>query len=303
MRHIGNVETENQARLFGDYLYTRGIRNQVEPDGDNSWMIWVADEAQLDDARNSLVRFRANPSSPEFSHGAAGAEALRSGEARDMAAYRKRFYTRQRVFPGGRNYSAGVLTYVLIVICALVSFYSHFGRNDELLRFLFISNPTGPDGGFLPEVRSGEVWRLFTPAIIHFGFPHLLFNMMWLFQLGSMIEGRRGHATFALLTLVLAVGSNVSQAFYYYERFHFVLTFGGMSGVIYGLFGYVWLRGKFDPASGLYIDKQNVVLMIVWFFLCLSGWVGPIANVAHGAGLVLGLVWGFVSAQIAQRAR
>jgi GlpG protein len=294
MRHIGNVPTEQQARLFGDYLYARGIRNEVEPDGDNSWMIWVADEAQLAAARGLLERFQHNPSSAEFAHDAAGAEALRSDEARDLAAYRKRFYTRQQIFPGTRSFGAGVLTYALVVACVMVSLFSKFGHDDALLRFLYISYPQEGASGILPEVRSGEVWRLFTPAIIHFGFAHLLFNMMWLFQLGSMIEGRQGHLQFAVLVLVLAAGSNVPQYVVHGP------SFGGMSGVIYGLFGYVWLRGRFDRGSGLYIDRQNVILMIVWFFLCLTGWIGPIANVAHGAGLVLGAAWGFVSAMLAR---
>ncbi len=295
MRHIGNLSNEQQAHLFGDYLFARGIRNEVEADGNNSWVIWIAEEGQLEIARGLLQRFQNNPTAPEFTHGAAGAEALRADEARDRAAYRKRFYTRQQIFPGSGSFGAGLVTYILIVACVMVSFFSKLGRDDTLLRYLFISNPGGSLAGFLPEVRSGEVWRLFTPAIIHFGVAHLLFNMMWLFQLGSMIEGRQGHISFALLTLGLAVGSNVPQYFVHGP------DFGGMSGVIYGLFGYVWLRGKFDRASGLYIDRQNVILMIVWFFLCLTGWVGPVANVAHGAGLVLGAGWGYVSAVLARR--
>jgi GlpG protein len=303
MRHIGNLPTEPQARLFGDYLYARGIRNEVESDGNNAWMIWVAEEGQLDAARELLERFSRDPAAPEFARGAAGAETVRANEARDLAAYRKRFFTRKQVFPQSPTFGAGVLTYSLIVVCVVVCLFSSFGRDHAALRYLFISNPENDLSGFLPEVRAGEVWRLFTPAIIHFGVPHLLFNMFMLFQLGSMIESRQGHFRFALLTLVFALGSNMAQYCYDYYIRHYVPAFGGMSGVIYGLFGYVWLRGRFDRSSGLYIDRQSVILIVAWFFLCLTGLVGSVANMAHGAGLALGAAWGFISAQLTSHRR
>jgi len=68
-----------------------------------------------------------------------------------------------------------------------------------------------------------------------------------------------------------------------------------MSGVIYGLLGYVWLRGKFDPGSGLYLHPSTVTMMIIWFFLCLTGIVGSIANVTHAVGLGMGMAWGYLS--------
>ena len=68
-----------------------------------------------------------------------------------------------------------------------------------------------------------------------------------------------------------------------------------MSGVVYGLVGYVWIRGKFDAGSGLYLHSSTVTMMLIWFFVCLVGIMGPIANAAHAAGLVSGMAWGFLS--------
>ena len=39
MREIGEIPNEEQARLFGDYLYVQGIANDVEEDG-GAWTIW-----------------------------------------------------------------------------------------------------------------------------------------------------------------------------------------------------------------------------------------------------------------------
>jgi GlpG protein len=140
--------------------------------------------------------------------------------------------------------------------------------------------------GFLPEVQAGQVWRLITPIFIHFGPLHLLFNLFWLRDFGSMIEVRQGMLKLALLVVVLGVASNLGQ---------YLIggpDFGGMSGVLYGLFGYIWLRGQCDPASGLALAPTTVSVMMIWFFLCLFGIIGSVANGTHAVGLVLGVVWG-----------
>jgi len=71
--------------------------------------------------------------------------------------------------------------------------------------------------------------------------------------------------------------------------------FGGMSGVVYGLLGYVWIRGKLDPSSGYSLPRWIIVMMMGWFLLCVVGAVPNIANTAHGVGLLVGAAWGFLS--------
>ena len=75
-------------------------------------------------------------------------------------------------------------------------------------------------------------------------------------------------------------------------------SFGGMSGVIYGLAGYVWVQGKFNRSAGLYLDSQTMTMLMVWLVVCYSGWIGPIANTAHLSGLIVGTVWGFIAAAV-----
>jgi GlpG protein len=79
--------------------------------------------------------------------------------------------------------------------------------------------------------------------------------------------------------------------------------FEGMSGVVYGLLGYIWMKGKFDPASGLYLHPQTVVMMLIWFFACLFKLIPNVANWAHGVGLVVGMAWGALSSLYQNRRR
>ncbi len=187
------------------------------------------------------------------------------------------------------------LTTALILLCVAVAFRTDLGhrRDPFLLRLTLSTFGIGPDGtpGWqgLEAVRRGEVWRLVTPILIHFGFIHLLFNLWWLRDLGGLIESRRGTARFALLVFGSAVVSDLGQ--YAIEGPSF---FGGMSGVVYALFGYVWIKGHYEPEQGMAMHPSNVTIMIAWLFLCMSGLAGPVANAAHGVGLVVGLLAGLL---------
>lgn len=180
----------------------------------------------------------------------------------------------------------------LIVGSVLVTLYSSLGENQERLLPLFISLYPADSPDRLIEVRHGEIWRLFTPAFIHFGVAHLGFNMLGLKNVGDLMERIHGSRFYLLLTAVLALASNLGQYFIYGSP-----GFGGMSGVLYGLFGFLWLRSLADPAYPLRLTRETVVTSMVWFAACFTGVLGPIANGAHTIGLVLGAVWGLVAAR------
>ncbi len=195
------------------------------------------------------------------------------------------------------GYRLGPISVLLIAVSVGVALYSSLGSDTHRLLPLFISlAPASDPAGVLPEIRHGEVWRLLTPMFVHFGLIHILFNMLWVKDIGGAIEHRDGSKQLVAMVVAIALCSNVGQ---YFVNGPF---FGGMSGVVYGLFGYVWLRSLLDPRSGYYMPGQTVLVMLIWFVLCLLGIIPHVANAAHGFGLLVGAAWGFVAVKVAARA-
>ncbi len=285
MRLIGHLSEESGARTFGDFLFVQGIENQVEFEKGHGWAVWINDEDQIEKATALLAAFRQNPSDQAYSRQAKEAAEKRAEEERKANAYRKRVVERDKLFRPLVGSGIGPVTLTLILISVGVFFLSKFGEDPTAVARLYITEYISP--GRLYEVRHGQVWRLFTPIFVHLSVLHILFNMLWLKDLGSLIENQKKSGFFIVQVLVLAAFSNVAQ---------YVASgplFGGMSGVIYGLLGYAWMRAKFDPTSGFFIHPTTMTIMLVWLVLCYTGWLGRVANTAHLSGLILGGVWGY----------
>ncbi len=300
MRKIGEAATSEQAAGLSDYLYAKGIDNTMEAQGEDVFEIWIKDEDSMMPAREAISRYLADPGAPEF------AAAREEGSVRRRKARRQEAEQAKRIKGRGWVFQRGMLsgipvTRVLILLSVLATVFGGLGENTRVTQMLSITEYAYADGSLdydasLPEIAAGQVWRLITPVFLHaslgigFGFVHLLFNMLWLRDLGGMIEKSQG--LWGLLAKVLAIGifSNLAQFFTGSP------AFGGMSGVVFGLLGYAWLRGRLDLTSGLYVANQTMTVMGIWFVLCLTGAMGPIANAAHVGGLIAGLAWGWLAA-------
>ena len=182
-----------------------------------------------------------------------------------------------------------------IVACVLVSLLTSLGENKARLVPLFISLWPASTPEALTEVRHGEVWRLFTPAFLHFGVYHLALNMLAMVNLGGPLERVEGPRFYLGFTALIALGSNLAQYFQTGSP-----AFGGMSGVIFGLFGFLWLRGWVDRRYVLRLQLQGIITTLVWFAFCFTG-ILPIANTAHAVGLGIGAAWGIVTGLAARR--
>ncbi len=296
MRMIGTIENRQLAEKFGNYLYLNKIPNRVEDEEGGSYSVWVFDDDNIPTATDLMHRYLKDPQQSEFQGVTEQAQILKIKERIQDRLNRSRTID-MRTHWHRYDRRIGPLTAVLIGISVVVALISGLGHNANILEPFFITKYV-VDGTFMTyhtgllEIRDGQIWRLVTPVFIHFGILHLLFNMMWLKDLGTIIEQRQGTWFLGVFVLVVAILSNLGQFFWAGPNF------GGMSGVVYGLLGYMWIRGRYDPASGLSLNPTVVTMMIVWFLLCLTGLVGHVANAAHGAGLAAGMIWGFISAKL-----
>ncbi len=319
MRSIGEISNESDAKLFGDYLYVEGIDNDIDEEN-GEWTVWVHDDDQLDSASAALKKFRKDPTATIYREQAGKADRLRRTEEEEADRARKRQVdVRTQVF-NTTSLSTPHLTLFLIGVSVIAFFMdlqsthpnylkiSNYGPTQRIrttnlntgevvreeTKSAFLSEITGQK--ILEEseyqiVGRGQVWRLITPILLHFGLMHILFNMYMLYILGGLLEGRLGLSYMLAFLIITAVFSNLGQ--YIISGPHF----GGMSGVNYGLFGYLWIRGKNDHGFGIQLDQSTITVLMVWFVLCFTGLLGPIANAAHTLGLMTGAAWGWLAAR------
>jgi GlpG protein len=301
VRQLGMVEDERSARHFADYLLTKGIAVAVESDGDHCWL-WAKDEDHLDDARREFADFLAAPEAALYREAAPVAAELRQAERKRARQAHKNFID-VRTRWGRPAPSRQPVTFLLLAISIGMAVFSKLGTDNSVMSPFFMGayhplpkivsvegdEDESPNvGGFLNKSDDWrrEPWRIVTPIFLHFGIVHLLFNVMTLWQLGLPIEASRGSFRFALLVLAIAIPSNMAQYLWSGP------LFGGMSGVLYGLFGYLWMQSRYERTSEFYVTRSMVIWMIGWSVLCVSGVLGPIGNACHFAGLAVGMVIG-----------
>jgi GlpG protein len=191
-----------------------------------------------------------------------------------------------------------------LIVIALVCFPATWPLDSEqlgpVLPWLTIVPISGAGGELRFDslervLAGGQWWRLVTPIFIHFGFVHLAFNAAVVVEFGRRIERGAGSLALLLLTLSIAIVSDVAQFAFTHQP-----LFGGLSGVAYGLVAYVVVRGRFDRAERVWYVIPSFTVAVVAMLLVMSSgvteWFGlHIANTAHWVGLVLGgaaaIVW------------
>jgi len=298
VRHLHDFEDEALARRYADALYAERIAIAVRESRDGGFAVWVRDDDDLDAAKAALAIFLDDPDDPRFQSLQKKAKEKRKAIAAEEKKSRHKELKAREAF---KKPAIGWLTGLFIGASVIISIAADFGDNRSFTRLLYFATPLQTAAGvevpfeslYQSYIVQNEWWRLLSPMLLHLDWLHLIFNMWWLKDLGTAIEVHE--SPWKLLALILV--SNLLASF---GQFLVYPWFGGFSGVVYALFGYLWFRGRYDPTYPVRLTRSTVLWMMVWFVLCFSGFM-PIANTAHTVGLVVGGLWGFLQSGYIRR--
>ncbi len=331
MRRIGNLPNESQANRFCDYLQTQSIdakassSDESAPPSSTPHDIWIRSEQDVPRAKELIAEFQSDPASGQYdvSAEAERQRRKRSAEIAEKIASQKKAQMQLRRGTkgnlGGQNLGglAGdqspasiPITIAIVVLATLIGFVTEFAGVDGAVSPVGRGGPTiqqtlynalscvdyplfvATEGDGLASLKQGEVWRLFTPILLHGSIFHLVFNMFNLYVLGGVVERIHGSLFYLMLILICGGIATLSQI---------VLAdliggpFGGAraigaSGALFGVFGFVWIRPKVDRSYPVEIPSFNIKFMLGFLVLCFTPLLPNIANGAHMGGLVAGMI-------------
>ena len=285
MREIGYINSRKLGERFISVLMADKIMAELREGDSNRLEIWVHEEKNITKSEKILKEFLKTPDSKKFIQTAIKGEEVRGEQKKEIKFLKKnRIDLKTQFYRGGRLSARATIG--LIIICVLLFFLENMGGSRQSLNFLYYSDFFNSN---FHEIKSGQIWRIFTPSLLHGGILHLLFNTLWLLELGGMIERDKGPVKFLGLVLLTSFLTNTAQ--YLSSGPNFL----GMSGVIYGLFGFAWMKTKFEYNSNYFLSPMTVGFLLTWFFLCIFGIFDRIANTSHGVGLCVGIICGFIS--------
>lgn len=263
-RLLTTRDAEKMAQLYA-YLQHHGVPVTVAEQGQNL-ELWLTMSSYHAHAKALIQVFNENPQLAQ--------EVLASSHRDDELATPPSFIQQMRS-------QAGWFTraYAAVVVLVFIGMYTSF---IEPILSALLFNPN--DFEALPW---SEPWRFITPAMLHFSVLHIVFNVFWWWYLGGRFERYYGTGWLVLAFCVCAIASNTAQ---FLESGPY---FGGLSGVVYGLFGIATIVGWKNPRHPLFLPNGLIIFMLVWLVLGYTDllWVN-IANTAHTVGLLSGLLVG-----------
>ena len=264
------------AQAFSDYLNSIKIDNSIEHDS-FYYQVTLKDLSQQDKAQAELNLFLANPNQDKYLSA--------SWESGNTNTPRNQFAYEHSNLIGNFIQHAGWVTLSVFAFCALIYALSSLGFFQPMQSILAFYT-------YQPFDFS-QSWRFITPAFLHFSALHIIFNLLWWWQLAGVVEKQQGKQRLILLFLFTAIASNLAQFFLVGPYF------GGLSGVVYGLVGYCWLFGTLNKGSRVNLSNSLFLFLLAWLVL---GFVDilpvNVANYAHLVGLLAGLLMALVATKL-----
>ena len=168
----------------------------------------------------------------------------------------------------------------------------------NVIIFLFLSfQGMTEDAGFMLEhgamyapdiIYGGRYYELFTCMFLHFGFEHLMNNMLALATMGWQLEAEIGKIKFLLIYFLSGLGGNLLSLMFDLRTGEYVVS-AGASGAIFGIVGallYIAIRnrGRIGTVSGR--GLLFMVAITLYFGFTSTG----VDNFAHIGGVVCGFI-------------
>ncbi|WP_046003011.1 rhomboid family intramembrane serine protease GlpG [Pseudoalteromonas rubra] len=259
MKHLGSFDNPRAVQGVADYLKTRHIACRVTSEDGQVTSLWV-DEQHWSQANEIWQEFIADPYHEKYL-----AASWQLSPSESPLVYQG---TKLNLW---QRFTALSWMLKAVFIISVGIFLSFFVYGVEPVFAAFQFEPQTP-------------WRWITPAFLHFGLLHLVFNLSWWLYLGHMIEHRLGSW---VLWVIFAAGALLSNWMQYLLA---DANFGGLSGVVYALLGFCWIHSARHPQSPPLISTPIVGFMLIWMVLGFTDVLFVnMANWAHLFGLLAGM--------------
>lgn len=198
----------------------------------------------------------------------------------DQEFYPRIFYFRKNRKP--------FATYLLIGInLAFFGLQIKTGGSQDLDRLYQL-------GALVPEsVMLGQWWRVITANFLHFGWLHLLNNMLALYLIGRLVESAIGFFRFLLIYLFSGIGSMIIYTILAVEMKHQGYILMGASAAIMGILGalcIILLKDWFQTRSRLTARRIQLIILTIGLQFTFDYLIPHISMFSHASGLLLGFV-------------
>jgi len=288
MIKVLEIDIAVDLSLFSRYLWQLGIQHRINEHSGNQ-LLWAAEEHK----QQVLTLFE------QLKNGELQLS-IESDDTKPPITHRfVRFLDLYRRLPA-------VLTLILIcLLCFPLTIGYETGEISDQLHWLtFVDYQIRGELIYSADLshtlKSVELWRLWTPMFIHFGWIHLIFNLLWIWEIGRRIETLHKPSGILLISGVCSLTANLAQ--YWLSG---PVLFGGMSGVVYGYLGYSFVWSRLQPSRSFALPEGIYIFMLIWLALGFSGAIdilgfGSIANGAHLGGMLAGGSLGLAASLLAE---
>ena len=176
------------------------------------------------------------------------------------------------------------MTISLIIINVIIYFILEFMGNTESVNFMM------QYGAIYPPLitENGEYWRFFTATLMHFGFEHLLNNIVMLGAAGPILERAIGKIKYGILYFFEGIGGCILSYLQMMQSGEYAVA-AGASGSIFGIVGALaWIliihKGRYKNLTG----RGMIIMIVISLYYGVS--TGDVDNWGHIGGFLMGFL-------------